>query len=64
STDGIVLDLGLTYQPIDNLGLTARWQHIFLANTDINRTVPGAGSLVGSYSTGVDTLSLMLEYNF
>jgi long-chain fatty acid transport protein len=64
STDGILLDLSLTYRPIDNLGLTARWQHIFLANADINRTVPGAGTLIGSYSNRVDTFSFMLEYNF
>ena len=64
SSDGVLLDLGVTYRPVNNLGLTARWLHVFLANTDINRTVPGAGTLTGSYSNSADTFSLMLEYNF
>jgi long-chain fatty acid transport protein len=62
--DQILLDLGATYRPTEDLGITARWLHVFITDTDINRTVPGAGTLVGNYSNSIDTFSLMLEYGF
>lgn len=63
SSDGILLDLGATYRPIDDLALTVRWFHIFYSPIDINRTVPGGGTLLGSYNTSVDTFSIMLEWD-
>jgi long-chain fatty acid transport protein len=62
--NNILLDLGATYRPFEDLGITARWLHVFVTNTDINRTVPGAGTLVGDFTNSIDTFSLMVEYGF
>ena len=64
SSDAIFLDIGATYRPTENLALTARWNHVFFTARDINRTVPGAGTLVGKYNSSFDAFSLVLEYKF
>lgn len=64
SSDAISLDLGVTYQPHDNLGITARWNHLFFTRRDINRTVPGAGTLIGEFDTDIDVFSLMVDWRF
>ncbi|MEL7505469.1 MAG: outer membrane protein transport protein [Cyanobacteria bacterium J06554_6] len=64
SSDSYGLDFGATYRPTDNLGITARWYHLFFDNRDINRTVDGAGTLVGEYDTNVDVFSFVLDWRF
>ena len=64
SSDSIGLDLGATYRPNTNLGLTARWYHAFFINREINRTVLGSGTLVGEYDTDVDVFSFVWDWSF
>lgn len=64
SSDSFGLDLGATYRPNDNLGLTARWYHLFYTDRDINRTVPGAGTLTGEYESSTDVFSFVVDWRF
>ncbi|MDJ0707385.1 MAG: outer membrane protein transport protein [Leptolyngbyaceae cyanobacterium MO_188.B28] len=64
SSDSIGLDLGATYRPTNNLGLTARWYNVFFTDREIERTVPNAGTLAGEYNTHVDVFSFVLDWKF
>ena len=64
-SDRTWLALGLTYRITQKASLDAGYAHLFLSNSDIERTNSGTGdTLIGSYESSVDILSAAFNWVF
>ncbi len=61
------ISLGAGYTINENLVFDFGYAHLFVSDSDINKTVaenPNLGSLVGEYENSVDIASIQLSYRF
>lgn len=58
------VSLGFSYEPTDSLSVDLAYTHIFIAGRSINQTEPGAGTLVGDFSSGVDIVGAQVNWRF